>query len=233
MEHGILAHSDINVVSAKHIRKELQDIVGEDLSSQKNAIKELIMQRFDLFVDSHEEEADKTETPVQNSDADGEPDVDILSPAQKREATYDDDDDDGAVAAGEHEPPSKKRRQSSMESDAALAARLQAEENLTRRRTRGAGSKKPTPKKKTKKVKSAAKMKTADGAEGDDAPKKNTGFHRPMGLSPALSAFLDGAETMPRPQIVKHLWQYIRANDLQDPADRRQIRCDDKIESRL
>lgn len=133
------------------------------------------MQRFDLFVDSHEEEADKTETPVQNSDADGEPDVDILSPAQKREATYDDDDD--AVAAGEHEPPSKKRRQSSMESDAALAARLQAEENLTRRRTRGAGSKKPTPKKKTKKVKSAAKMKTADGAEGDEAPKKNTGFH--------------------------------------------------------
>lgn len=36
---------------------------------------------------------------------------------------------------------------------------------------------------------------------------------------------------MPRPQIVKHLWQYIRANDLQDPADRRQIRCDDKMKA--
>ncbi|KAI5303653.1 Translation initiation factor 3 subunit b [Ascosphaera pollenicola] len=212
---GILAHSDINLVSAKRIRRELQDAVGEDLSSQKDAIKELIMQRFDLFVAAEEDDAVKTETPPPDSDADagadaeGEvgADVDAPSSAQKRTATDDDDDDS--------EQPSKKRRQTSMESDAALAARLQAEENLTRRQTRGAGSRKATtPKKKIKKVKSAAKAKIGDNAVGgEDAPKKTTGFH------------------MSRPQIVKKLWEYIRANDLQDPADRRQIRCDDQMKA--
>lgn len=32
-----------------------------------------------------------------------------------------------------------------------------------------------------------------------------------------------------RPQTVKRLWQYIRERDLQDPNDRRQIRCDDAM----
>jgi upstream activation factor subunit UAF30 len=32
-----------------------------------------------------------------------------------------------------------------------------------------------------------------------------------------------------RPQTVKRLWKYIHAKDLQDPSDRRQIRCDDRM----
>lgn len=34
-----------------------------------------------------------------------------------------------------------------------------------------------------------------------------------------------------RPQTVKKIWVYIKAHDLQDPADKRQIRCDDKMYS--
>lgn len=32
-------------------------------------------------------------------------------------------------------------------------------------------------------------------------------------------------------QVVKQLWVHIKANELQDPADRRQIRCDDKMQA--
>lgn len=32
-----------------------------------------------------------------------------------------------------------------------------------------------------------------------------------------------------RPQVVKKLWEHIKANDLQDPNDKRQIRCDEKM----
>ena len=32
-----------------------------------------------------------------------------------------------------------------------------------------------------------------------------------------------------RPQTVKRLWQYIHEHDLQDPSDRRQIRCDEAM----
>jgi chromatin remodeling complex protein RSC6 len=36
---------------------------------------------------------------------------------------------------------------------------------------------------------------------------------------------------MSRPQVVKKLWEYIKANELQDPADKRQIRCDEKLQA--
>ncbi|HEX3642477.1 MAG TPA: SWIB/MDM2 domain-containing protein, partial [Ktedonobacteraceae bacterium] len=31
------------------------------------------------------------------------------------------------------------------------------------------------------------------------------------------------------PECVKRIWAYIKEHDLQDPKDRRQIRCDDKL----
>lgn len=34
---------------------------------------------------------------------------------------------------------------------------------------------------------------------------------------------------MSRPEIVKRLWNYIKSNQLQDPADRRFILCDEKL----
>lgn len=34
-----------------------------------------------------------------------------------------------------------------------------------------------------------------------------------------------------RPQVVKKLWEHIKANDLQDPKDKRQIRCDEKMQA--
>ena len=34
---------------------------------------------------------------------------------------------------------------------------------------------------------------------------------------------------LPRPQVVKKLWEHIKANDLQDPSDKRQIICDEKM----
>jgi upstream activation factor subunit UAF30 len=31
--------------------------------------------------------------------------------------------------------------------------------------------------------------------------------------------------------VVKKIWEYIKERDLQDPADKRQIRCDEKLQS--
>lgn len=36
---------------------------------------------------------------------------------------------------------------------------------------------------------------------------------------------------MSRPEIVKVLWKYIKDNNLQDPADRRYILCDEKLKT--
>lgn len=49
-----------------------------------------------------------------------------------------------------------------------------------------------------------------------------------MLLSQPLSELL-GATQLSRPQTVKQIWNYVKARDLQDPSDKRQIRCDDAM----
>ncbi|PNH01784.1 Protein TRI1, partial [Tetrabaena socialis] len=49
-------------------------------------------------------------------------------------------------------------------------------------------------------------------------------------LSEPLQAFL-GEESLPRTQVVKRLWEYIRANNLQDPRDKRKILLDAKLKT--
>lgn len=49
-----------------------------------------------------------------------------------------------------------------------------------------------------------------------------------MGLSEPLSALL-GETALSRPQTVKRIWAYVKERDLQNPDDKRQIRCDDKL----
>ncbi|WBW74648.1 RNA polymerase I upstream activation factor complex subunit Spp27 [Schizosaccharomyces osmophilus] len=85
-------------------------------------------------------------------------------------------------------------------------------------------------------AKPAKKTRKRKGAEeGEDGQKKkrnvdpaNNPLNRPMQLDPKLAEFLN-VEQMSRPQTVKKLWEYIKANDLQDPNDKRTILCDDKL----
>ena len=53
---------------------------------------------------------------------------------------------------------------------------------------------------------------------------------KPLGLSEPLSAML-GATTLSRPQTVKQIWNYVKERDLQDPNDKRQIRCDEAMQA--
>ena len=59
-------------------------------------------------------------------------------------------------------------------------------------------------------------------------PIANHAPQKPMALSPALSALLNETQ-LSRPQTVKKIWEYVKARDLQDPSDKRQIRCDDAM----
>lgn len=58
---------------------------------------------------------------------------------------------------------------------------------------------------------------------------KESGLSKPLYLSPLLSKFLDGKKTESRLQVVKKLWEYIKENNLQDPADKRQIIADEVL----
>ncbi|XP_022894920.1 protein TRI1-like isoform X1 [Olea europaea var. sylvestris] len=54
------------------------------------------------------------------------------------------------------------------------------------------------------------------------------GFTKLCSLSPHLQKFT-GVQELARTEVVKQLWSYIRENNLQDPSNRRNILCDDKL----
>lgn len=48
-------------------------------------------------------------------------------------------------------------------------------------------------------------------------------------LSPELTNVI-GVDKCSRPQVVKLLWAYIKDHNLQNPQDKRQIECDEKLQ---
>ena len=58
----------------------------------------------------------------------------------------------------------------------------------------------------------------------------NAAFMKPLTLSKELSAVV-GDKPLPRTEIVSKLWVYIKANNLQDSANKRMINADDKLKA--
>ena len=81
-------------------------------------------------------------------------------------------------------------------------------------------------------AKKASKKKTTKRAAKKAPAKKkrtpNAAFMKPMQPDEALSAVV-GSGPLPRTEITKKLWQYIKKNGLQDAKVRRNINADDKL----
>ncbi|NEN75648.1 DNA topoisomerase III [Pelistega sp. NLN82] len=64
--------------------------------------------------------------------------------------------------------------------------------------------------------------------EKKPARKPNAAFMKPLTPSKELATIV-GATPLPRTEVTKKIWDYIKANNLQDPANRRNINADAKL----
>ena len=71
-------------------------------------------------------------------------------------------------------------------------------------------------------VKSAKPVRKGEGGTSTD------GLHRALKVSPELADVI-GGDDIARSDVVKKIWEYIRANDRQNPEDKREILADDKL----
>ncbi|KAL2106531.1 hypothetical protein VUR80DRAFT_6571 [Thermomyces stellatus] len=225
---NILRSSDLNTVTRKKIRVGLEEALdGKDLSDQKEAIKRLIEARFDAISGADQEPIPPSSIPTPKRQANGHAASDEEAQADEIE-----------VSTSAEPARKKQKRSESLDADAKLAAELQAQENqLARARSTrgGGGSGAKAVKKKATKKKSAKRVRGSDesGAESEEEEgkkRKGGGFQKPFNLSPNL-AELVGEAQLSRPQVVKKLWEHIKANELQDPKDKRQIICDEKMQA--
>jgi upstream activation factor subunit UAF30 len=93
---------------------------------------------------------------------------------------------------------------------------------------------KKSAKKAAKKTAKKAAKKTVKKAAKKAAPKKksarkpNAAFMAPLNVSDSLGAVV-GNKPLPRTQIIKKIWDYIKKNGLQDKKNRRMINADEKL----
>ncbi|GAA0154827.1 hypothetical protein Leryth_008236 [Lithospermum erythrorhizon] len=79
------------------------------------------------------------------------------------------------------------------------------------------------------------KSANSDSEESNRKEKRqksaNSGIHAPIPLSDPLMKFFGTGETaLPRSDVIKKMWGYIKQNSLQDPSDKRRILCDEKLQ---
>lgn len=91
------------------------------------------------------------------------------------------------------------------------------------------GAKKSAPKKAAKKA--AKKAPKAKKAKKSGAKRKpNPALLKPYQPSAILGAVV-GNNPIPRSQVVKKMWNYIKAHKLQDSKNRRMINADEKLKA--
>ena len=67
-------------------------------------------------------------------------------------------------------------------------------------------------------------------AKKSAARKPNAAFMKPMTPSPALSEVV-GTKPIPRTEVTKKLWAYIKKNKLQDTKNKRNIKADENLKA--
>lgn len=163
------------------------------------AIKEVIMERFDLF--NARQNGDSTpvasvEPQDPSRSVNGYHEVKRPAPPSppKSSTPPKNEADDSDISELVDQGPVKKKRKTNVEDDAALAARLQAEEERLARPTRGGATRKsgPVKRRSPKKKKPSARVTASDDSDIEESesgkPQRNTGFHVRQTVLPQKSS---------------------------------------------
>ena len=107
-----------------------------------------------------------------------------------------------------------------------VAAKKTAKKKVVKKKAVKKAVKKKVAKKKV--AKKAVKKKVAKKKVAKKKRKVNPAFMKPMQISDALAAIV-GSKPIPRTEVTKKIWVYIKKNKLQDPKNMRMINADDKL----
>ncbi|KAF5383477.1 hypothetical protein D9757_006126 [Collybiopsis confluens] len=235
--------TDLSTISAKRVRRELigreakltQDFVKENKEEINKVITRVFAEVNEACngeVSAYSGEPVTASRPQSSSD-----------PGEAEEYEQEDGKSEaGEEAEAEEEEKPQKAKKGSKKglSDAELARQLSSEINGRSRRSSGKGRAANSTPKKNKAKKSATTI-DSDGAESGEGGGKKTkkkkrtgeggakgGFAKEYTLSAPLASLLQ-VDKLSRPQVVKQLWNYIKANERQNPSNKREILCDNNL----
>jgi len=126
----------------------------------------------------------------------------------------------------------KKAKKKAVKKAKKKAVKKKAKKKAVKKKAKKKAVKKKVVKKAKKKaVKKKAKKKAVKKKAKKKVKRKpNAAFMKPVTPDAALAAVV-GAKPLPRTQLTKKLWAYIKKNGLQDKKNRRMINADAKLKA--
>ncbi|KAG0225523.1 hypothetical protein BGX31_007602, partial [Mortierella sp. GBA43] len=265
----LIRQSDIKTVSAKKIRKQIEDLTNTSLANIKHEFDDMVGEIYDKITDEIDRGTNGAQPPPPppagppqiNSFGFALPPTSYVAPPEpkpkRRKDESDDDDDDGDDDGGDDDDDDdddgsdSDTSYSSIEESSGRAKKKAKTSSSTKssKKTSKSSSKsssKSTSKSSSKSSKKSSSSKSKDKdkpkakrkqpTNEDGTPKVNN-FTRPMIISDKLHDVIghtgtigpSGRVEMSRPEVVKQMWVYIKANSLQDEKDKRKINCDTKL----
>jgi len=218
--------TDLTTISAKRVRRQLLELEPtlspEFLKENKVVVDEIIASVFER-VSAEAEETTGRESRGEDDEV------------------FEEDHSGDDEGRRERSLPAKKSKKDSKQeqADAELARKLSSEINGRSTRTSGKG-RSGAVKRGSRGKKSAATVDSDEDSneEGSKRTRKRStngsgakgGFAKEFALSEPLSALLQ-VDKLSRPQVVKHLWIYIKDRELQNPDNKREILCDPRLKA--
>ncbi|EMD33109.1 hypothetical protein CERSUDRAFT_142690 [Gelatoporia subvermispora B] len=224
--------TDLSTISAKRVRKQL---VEQDTSLTSELVKER-KEEIDKVIARVFEEVSAAAGGVGGEEAEGSE----VGSKRKRNEDADMESTNGNNDEGEEEQDekddvpvkkTKKARKVATAHDEEIARQLSQELNGRPRSSRATTTKGTKKGGRSKARKSAATVDDDADASGSEKPQKKRGgggLNKEYTLSEPLAAVLK-VEKLSRPQVVKQLWVYIKDRNLQNPANKKEIMCDDSL----
>lgn len=112
----------------------------------------------------------------------------------------------------------------------AAAKKPAAKKAVKKAAPKKAAAKKPAVKKVVKKAAPKKAVKKAAPKKAKTKRKPNAQFMKPMNIGEALQPIV-GAKPLPRTEVTKKLWAYIKKNNLQNPAKKTEIVADANLKA--
>ena len=131
-------------------------------------------------------------------------------------------------------PAAKKAAKKAVKKPAAKkAVKKVVKKVAAKKAVKKVAAKKPAAKKAVKKVavkKVAAKKVAKKATKAKSTRKPNAAFMKPLNVSAVLAEVV-GSHPLPRTEVTKKVWDYIKKHKLQDSVNRRNINADDKLKA--
>ncbi|PIA12795.1 SWIB-domain-containing protein [Coemansia reversa NRRL 1564] len=210
----ILQQSDLSTVSAKKVRRQLENEMSTSLDTHKADIDDIIKMQFQqLHNESQQRHHAQQQYVQQYSQQGGMGGVYGASQAMPGLQVP-----GGGYPGGMHPgAPGMPHGGPAGMIPGAGGDMMPPDANIPRKRGR------------PRKPENEKKLQRKKRIQDPNRPKRQTGLSKPMKLSETLSEFLE-QKYCARTDVVKNLWKYIKANELQDPSDKRYILCDERLQ---